>query len=203
YTRLAAEKTAGDLDHAIVGEQVDDVVPHPTMDIVGESVLQVADVILIVERANPLGKRRDVGTGVGSGPDGIRNRDAGLVDSEVIGDNRQILLPDIAHPSLVTAFVLRKMVQRGDLPASIFEDIVVLVQSALQPGPAPAVAAQRKDAPPPLGGLPVDREIDEGIVDELGIERPRVRHRGALLREPPGNLVATPDRAVTGLDPSL
>src|SRR5690606_32594498 len=88
HARLALVDRAGDLDHAVVGEEVDHVVPHAHVDIIAIGVLDVADVVLVVQRRHALRQRGDGGAAGRRGSYRLGDRDPGLVDGEVIGNDR-------------------------------------------------------------------------------------------------------------------
>ncbi len=153
---------AADLVHALRGEEIGDVIPHAAIDVVAIGRLQVAHQALVIHHCDALFELLQRGLACGCLAHGRRNRDAGLIGSEVIGKDRKIPALVVGPAGLVRTFVLRVVAVHGDLPLAVLAHVFVLEHAAAHAGIALGIAEEGKAIPAALADSPSTERLTTG-----------------------------------------
>src|SRR5690606_22567381 len=140
------------LERAVIREKIGDVVPHLAVEVVAETVLEVAYFGFVVQTLYAQRERADslaVRTGGGFPGEGLhgarRNRDTDIRGLEVIRD-----LPGrrrLVTPVIVRAAVLLEVSQTADLPDAVLERVFILVDTP-EPGCTGTEASEHRHLVP-------------------------------------------------------
>ena len=156
-------------DDAVVGKQIDDVVPHLAVLVETVGRLEIADAVLVIEAVDPLlerGERHAIleCAALGCRADDGRDRNAGRICGVVAWNHRQVAATPIGPAGVVGAVELGIVVGLCDLPDAALADIFILEHAAFDPR-LPARAVEGPRLPAHLGAVAVGREVRYRRVD--------------------------------------
>ena len=162
---------AAEFVDAVGSEQIGGIVPHASADVVAIDRLQIARQVLVVQRLGAPLQLFERGLGGRRGANRRGHGRAGLIGVEMERRDRDVLALPVGPAGLVSAFILRQEIQRLDLPDAVLLHIDILEDATLDAGRALAVGHHQEPVPAALGRVAVHREIDDGLLDQLGMDR--------------------------------